>query len=184
MVGRVGYPRLALQFCWRVVLPTHRGAVAQELLDLALVAVRRSAVSRLIAATRRCSANACTVSRVVWRSGAPAALSLRLSTPRPKRSWASISGGTLTPSGRSARIARPVPKGGMIGRERLAEQARDLREHEHPVAGGVVDARQVVAHGVLEHADDVVLVDELVARVEAEDRRHHRAARTARRARS
>src|SRR6476659_1947706 len=44
MVGRVGRPRLALQFCWRVILPTYRGAVAQEFLDFALVAVRRSAI--------------------------------------------------------------------------------------------------------------------------------------------
>jgi hypothetical protein len=55
------------------------------------------------------------------------------------------------------------------GRERLAEQGGDLRQGEHAVAGGVVDAGQVVAGGVLEHAVEVVLVDELVARVEAED---------------
>ena len=59
-------------------------------------------------------------------------------------------------------------------REPLAEQRRDLREHQHAVAGGVVDSGQVVARGVLEHAGDVVLVDELVARVEAEDARHGR----------
>ena len=128
----------------------------------------------LIAAIRRCSANACTVSRVVWRSGAPAALSLRLSTARPKRSCRSISGDRLRPSAlqRRGREARPPRR--QQRRERLAEQARDLRQHEHAVAGGVVDARQLLAHGVLEHADDVVLVDELVARVEAEDARDDR----------
>jgi len=57
-------------------------------------------------------------------------------------------------------------------RERLAQQRGDLGEHEHAIAGGVVDAREVVGGRVLERAGDVVLVDELVARVEAEDRRY------------
>ena len=55
-------------------------------------------------------------------------------------------------------------------RERLAEEAGDLAQREHAVGGAVVDAGDLVADRVLEAADDVVLVDELQARVEAEDR--------------
>ena len=92
-----------------------------------------------IAAIRRCSANACTVSRVVWRSGTPAALSLRLSRPRPKRSWLSISGDSLRPRRRSGAAARPVPHGGSSGANGLPSSAGDLRQHEHAVGGRVVD---------------------------------------------
>ena len=71
---------------------------------------------------------------------------------------------------RAGRDARPPRR--QQRRERLAQQRGDLGQREHAVAGGVVDAGQVVQRRVLEHAGDVVLADELVARVEAEDRRH------------
>jgi len=58
--------------------------------------------------------------------------------------------------------------------KRLAEQRSDLRQCQHTVARSVVSAGQFVEGRVLEHAGDVVLVDELVARVEAEDRRDGR----------
>ena len=73
--------------------------------------------------------------------------------------------------GAAPAAARPVPHGGSTGASRLAQQRGDLRQRQHAVARRVVDARQIVPRRVLEHAVDVVLVDELVARVEAEDRR-------------
>ena len=94
-----------------------------------------------------------------------------MSSPRPKRSCWAISSGMRRPAARSARRREARPPRRQDRRQRAPEQARDLREHQHAVAGDVVGAGQVVAHRVLEHADDVVLVDELVARVEAEDAR-------------
>jgi hypothetical protein len=57
---------------------------------------------------------------------------------------------------------------------RLAQQVDDLREDEHAVGGAVVDPVQVVFDRVLEAVGHVVLVDELHARIEAEDRRDDR----------
>ncbi len=64
------------------------------------------------------------------------------------------------------------PDGRQHGRQRLAQQPRHLAEDEHAVGGAVVDALEVVAHRMLEAARQIVLVDELKARVEAEDRGH------------
>ena len=80
-----------------------------------------------------------------------------------------------SPRGRKRRPPRRQQR-----RERLAQQARDLRQREHAVGRGVVDAREVVDDRVVQRADDVVLVDELVARVEAEDAGHGRAGSAAR----
>jgi hypothetical protein len=95
-----------------------------------------------------------------------------LSTARPKRIWRCTSAGRRIPR----RPATPAATAGrerrQHGRERLAEQARDLAQREHAVAGAVEGAGQLVVDGVLEAPDDVVLVDELQARVEAEDPRY------------
>ena len=56
----------------------------------------------------------------------------------------------------------------------LSEQVRDLAERQHAVRGDVVDARQRVLGRVLERVDDVVLVNELIAGVEAQDHRDGR----------
>ena len=51
----------------------------------------------------------------------------------------------------------------------LAEQVDDLGERQHAVGRHVEDPAQVVPHGMRQGRHDVVLVHELVARVEAQD---------------
>ena len=64
----------------------------------------------------------------------------------------------------------PGAPGRQDGRPALAEQVDDLGEGKHTVGGDVVDPGDVREHGVPEGGHDVVLVDELVAGVEAQDR--------------
>ena len=71
--------------------------------------------------------------------------------------------------GRDARAPRRQYR-----RVRLAQQPGHLAEREHAVAGHVEGAGHAVRHGVLERVHHVVLVHELVARVEAQDHRHRR----------
>ncbi len=56
---------------------------------------------------------------------------------------------------------------------RAAQAAQGLREHQHPVAGDVEGAGDLVGHGVLEDGEEVVLVQQLQPRVVAGDRGHH-----------
>ena len=66
------------------------------------------------------------------------------------------------------------PPRGQDRSERLAQQAGDLRQRQHAVGRGVEDPVDVEAHRVLERVGDVLVVDELTTRVEAEDRRDRR----------
>ena len=156
-----------------VVVPAHRGAPAQELLDLALVlvalalALPQSADALVLGegldglARRRAEVVSGRLEPPVVEPAAVAELLEHLRR-EPEPGAAQDRGGQARAPGREHR------------RERLAEQRADLGEREHPVGGRVVGAGEVVPRRVVEHAVDVVLRDELVARVEAEDRRHGR----------
>ena len=84
------------------------------------------------------------------------------------------SGGMSTPKRPQPDAARPAPTKGMAT-VRLPQIAGDLAPREQAVAGDVEDAGQAGADDEQHRADDVVLVHELEAGVEAEHRRHERA---------
>src|SRR5829696_938354 len=118
-------------------------AVAEELLDLALVAIWRTAAAAQLAHAqvlreprdglprRVAQREARGLELAVVQAAAVAQLLGHL-LPDPHAGHAQGGRGQARPPRRQDR------------RERAPEQARHLREHEHAVAGDVVDARQVV----------------------------------------
>src|SRR3954451_8168657 len=152
----------------------HAGAPAQELLDLALVDVallaaleeRRGALMLAQLGQGLAGGVAVLVTRrlelAVVEPAAVAELAEHLGRdPHAERTQDSV-GHRVRPPGRDDRQRAAV------------EQVEHLGEDEDAVGGRVVDAGDVARHDVVEHPDHVVLVDELVAGVEAEDRRHER----------
>src|SRR3954453_10920675 len=158
----------------RTVAADYARAAAQELLDLALVAVpvavalaeQRGEALQLaqlqdgLAGGEAVAVAACLQLAVVDRAPEAQLLEHLGRDPEP---------GPAQSGGRESSAPRRQQ-----WRPLLAEEVRDLRERQDTVRGGVVDAVQVVAHCMLEDSGDVVAVDELVARVEAQDRRDHR----------
>ena len=151
----------------------HARAVAQELLDLALVAVG------LAAAPREDRREALVLAQALHRLARRVAVAVagRLEPavvePRPKRSWRSTSAGMRSPSAAQrarGQAGRPTAAAPARTACRAGRRPRTARARRRPAQ--LKTPSQVVADRVLEAADDVVLVDELVARVEAEDRRH------------
>ena len=108
-------------------------------------------------------------------TGSPASLSRRLSTPRPYLRSSRSSGGRSTPRGRRPDGRQAGADEGQ-GHGALAADAGHLAPRQEAVAGDVEDAGQAGVEHEQDRADDVVLVHELEAGVEAEHRRHQRQA--------
>ena len=147
----------------------HRGRVAEEVLDVALVAVLGLADRRLEAQRPRERVDRAR-RRVLVRGSPPPGTP----TCRPP----ARSGGALSTSGGRSTTPRScsgsAAEAGEQRRQRhppLPDDRAHLAPRHRPVTGHVEDARHVAERGVGERPDDVVLVHELQPGVEAEDLR-------------
>ena len=164
----------ALQARWLVSCLTLRGGPTGTSGEIARPRAgsgwRLAALAQRLKAQRRGES----LDRLARRAAEARAGLLELRCPDRGRSAARARprAGDADPRSLAARTPRPVANGGRIGAYGLPSSEAISRQRQHAVRRRVVDARQVVLDRKVERADHVVRVDELVARVEAEDARH------------